>query len=292
MICPLCGYNQPDFAHECLQCHTPISHPSADAIVNQEQEEDQEENQEERTDTIVRVERRRKARAHGDRPVNKEPVPVRHRHEADSSDPSESSRPAQRPPQSPPRPVKPLPAAPSVASKPHAATQAKVRIPEVSSHSSDGRSSSEPLPPPVKAVHSQSGGSPSIPDRTPSESGEHLNHLVDKLKRVTVTTTPEVQGRPVKEYKGIVSTGSVVKLEGWASYLGGLKDIGSLRHAPFDAQIRKARDVLITELKIEAAKLGANGVVGMTVQLHPVQQGAADRLLWLVAIGTAVVLPE
>jgi hypothetical protein len=33
-------------------------------------------------------------------------------------------------------------------------------------------------------------------------------------------------------------------------------------------------------------------VVGMTVQLLPVQQGAADRLLWLVAIGTAVLLPE
>jgi uncharacterized protein YbjQ (UPF0145 family) len=291
MICPLCGYSLPDFAHECLQCHTPISHSSAEARLDQEQEEEE---QEERTDTIARIERRRKARAYGDRPVNKEPVPVRHRPEADSSDQSESSRPVQRPPQRAPHPVKPLPAAPSVVSKHHAAPQApqtKARVPEVS-RSSDERSSSEPLPAPVRAVHSRSGGSPSVPDQTPSQSGEHLNHLVDKLKRVTVTTTPEVQGRPVKEYKGVVSTGSVVKLEGWASYLEGVKDIGSLRHAPFDAQIRKAREVLITDLKIEAAKLGANGVVGMTVQLHPVQQGAADRLLWLVAIGTAVLLPE
>jgi len=153
---------------------------------------------------------------------------------------------------------------------------------------------SERLPdislPPADRVE-QGGDAPFTLDRTPSQSGEQLNQIVNRLKRVIVSTTPEVQGRTVKEYKGVVSTGAVVKLEGWAPYLEGVKDIGSLRHAPFDAQIRKARDVLITDLKIEAAKLGANGVVGMTVQLHPVQ-GGADRLLWLVAIGTAVVLPE
>jgi len=276
MICPLCGYSQPGYARECLQCHTPVSQPSDEANLDQEEAE--------QTDTNVRVERRRKARERDNRPVDKERIRVPHRQEDASSEPSESPRPVKPPP-----PVKPLPAPPSIAAKRRTSPEVRARAPELS-HSSGDSSRDESSPPPAKAVHSN--GSPSAPQETPSQSGEHLNHLVDRLKRVIVSTTPEVQGRPVKEYKGIVSTGSVVKLDGWASYLEGVKDIGSLRHAPFDAQIRKARDVLITDLKIEAAKLGANGVVGMTVQLHPVQQGAADRLLWLVAIGTAVVLPE
>jgi uncharacterized protein YbjQ (UPF0145 family) len=267
MICPLCGFAQPDYARECLQCHTPIAQPTADANTNHDEAE--------RTNTIMRVERRRKARVRGDRMVNRDQAAMRRR-EAEQSDP---------PPQ-----IKP-----SAAMEPGPLPPASYRIP-VDPQVDDDQSSKEDLPPPVRAA--QPNGLPPLPsvppvkDRTSSQSGGQLEQLVDRLKRVIVSTTPELQGRLVQAYKGVVSTGVVVKLENWAPYLEGVKDIGSLRHAPFDAQIRKARDVLITDLKIEAAKLGANGVVGMTMQLQPVQQGTPERLLWLVAIGTAVVLSE
>ena len=257
MICPLCGRSQPDYLRECLQCHTPLGEKAPDRRPVDEPEE---------TDTIIRVERRRKARARGERTINRERAPVRHRHEQKEE------------PSQPPEPVIPPVGKASSVVKP---------APFLSDHT---RSPVDHEPP--RGGEKQAGGAPSTADRSPSQSGDQLNQLVDRLKRVIVSTTPEVQGRPVKEYKGVVSTGAVVKLEGWSSYLEGVKDIGSLRHAPFDEQIRKGRDVLITDLKIEAAKLGANGVVGMSVQLHPVQQGSTDRLLWLVAIGTAVVLPE
>jgi len=301
MICPLCGHQQPDYARECLQCHTPFATQSSDGA--------SEHGAAEETDTIIRVERRRKARARGERTVNRDRVPIHRRHAEEpsgSSEPSEPSHQIKPPPKITPPPIKPTPVKqppiiPPSVSGPSVSPPAPYRIPAASqsppvsrfqeaSRSSDNRSSDGPHQSPIRSVHS--GGSPPVLDRTPSQSGGQLNQLVDRLKRVIVSTTPELQGRPVREYKGVVSTGAVVKLEGWAPYLEGVKDIGSLRHAPFDAQIRKARDVLITDLKIEAAKLGANGVVGLTVQLHPVQQGAADRLLWLVAIGTAVVLPE
>jgi uncharacterized protein YbjQ (UPF0145 family) len=276
MICPLCGFDLPDYARDCLQCHTPIAQPSADAKSDHDEAE--------QNDTNVRVERRRKARARGEGMVNRDRVATRRR---------ETDQP--RSPEPVPHVDPPPQRKPPAVIKPGSPQPASYRI-AVSPRFEDDESSDEELPPTVRAV--QSGESPSLSsvppvmDRMSSQSGGQLNQLVDRLKRVIVSTTPEVQGRPVEEYKGVVSTGAVVKLEGWAPYLEGVKDIGSLRHAPFDAQIRKARDVLITDLKIEAAKLGANGVVGMTVQLHPVQQGTSGRLLWLVAIGTAVVLPE
>ncbi|MBI3621807.1 MAG: YbjQ family protein [Nitrospirae bacterium] len=282
MICPLCGYQQPDYASECLQCHTRFEESSSDEAAAKHSEEA------EKTDTIIRVERRRKARARGEGTVNRERVVVRRPEPPDPSVSDDSPQPVKRPPQiqPPPHVIPPpvigKPAAPPAVFRPPVASRVddSERLPDVS------------LPPAGRAGDLNRGGdAPLTLDRTPSQSGEQLNQIVNRLKRVIVSTTPEVQGRPVKEYKGVVSTGAVVKLEGWSSYLEGVKDIGSLRHAPFDAQIRKARDVLITDLKIEAAKLGANGVVGMSVQLHPVQ-GGTDRLLWLVAIGTAVVLPE
>jgi uncharacterized protein YbjQ (UPF0145 family) len=259
MICPLCGRSQPDYVRECLQCHTPLGEKTSDRRPADEPEE---------TDTIVRVERRRKARGRGDRTINRERVPIQRRHEPDH----ELSPPVEPPP---------------VAKEP---PSAKLVAPPTAFR--DDQHRPQAISDPPRTREGQAGALPPIVDRTPSQPGEQLNQIVDRLKRVIVSTTPEVQGRPVKEYKGVVSTGAVVKLEGWASYIEGVKDIGSIRHAPFDEQIRKGRDVLITDLKIEAAKLGANGVVGLTFQLHPVQQGAADRLLWLVAIGTAVVLPE
>jgi uncharacterized protein YbjQ (UPF0145 family) len=282
MICQLCGYQQPDYASECLQCHTRFTERNSDKVAAKRSDEA------EQTDTIIRVERRRKARGRGEGTVNRERVVVRQPEPPEPSEPSssdDSPPPVKRPPQiqPPPQVIPPpiigKPAAPAVAYKPPVTSRVddSERLPDVS------------LPPASRA--DQGGDAPFTLERTPSQSGEQLNQIINRLKRVIVSTTPEVQGRPVKEYKGVVSTGAVVKLEGWSSYLEGVKDIGSLRHAPFDAQIRKARDVLITDLKIEAAKLGANGVVGMSVQLHPVQ-GGTDRLLWLVAIGTAVVLPE
>jgi len=290
MICPLCGHQQSGNGRECLQCHTPIIDTSTDDKPEYEAVEE--------TDAIIRLERRRKARARDDQPVNRDRVAIRSR-ETDQPPPSETSHSESLPRIKQPKMMK-------SGRPPSSILIPAASQPQPDTDVDDEQSSDEPLPPPVRSV--KSVGSPVVPpaqpvpvqpvpvqhviDGTSSQSGEQLNQLVDRLKRVIVTTTTEVQGRPVKEYKGVVSTGAVVKLEGWAPYLEGVKDIGSLRHAPFDAQIRKARDVLITDLKIEAAKLDANGVVGMTVQLHPVQQGAADRLLWLVAIGTAVVLPE
>jgi uncharacterized protein YbjQ (UPF0145 family) len=276
MICQLCGHQQPDYTSECLQCHTRFEESGSDRKPGQQPSDEAEQ-----TDTIIRVERRRKARVRGERTVNRERVAVRRPEPPESDD---SPPPVERPRQiqPPPQVIRPQVITPT---PPPSAFQ----IP-AASQSDDHRPPAVSLPP--REREGQAGGAPFTLERTPSQSGEHLNQIVDRLKRVIVSTTSEVQGRPVKEYKGVVSTGAVVKLEGWAPYLEGVKDIGSLRHAPFDAQIRKARDVLITDLKIEAAKLGANGVVGMTVQLHPVQQGQTDRLLWLVAIGTAVVLPE
>ena len=120
-----------------------------------------------------------------------------------------------------------------------------------------------------------------------------MTQLVDRLKQVIVTTTPDVQGRDVTDYKGVVTAGAVVRLEELRPYINGIGDVGALRSAPFYEQLRKARDIAMTDLKIEAAKLGGNAVVGVSFQYEQSQStGQSDRLIWIIATGTAVHLTD
>ncbi len=234
MICPLCGYLQPDSAVECLQCHSPLKaaptgrKPPVDLG-------------HEGTEDLGRTERRR-------RPRSRERTMMR-RGEKSVAPPAASLR------VEPPRPKE--------------AVVVRVDPPQVD------------VPPAAEA------------DSLPLPAGSPLTQILERLKRVMVTTTSEFQHRTISEYRGVVTAGAMVKLEGWAAYLEELKDVGALRYAPFYDYMRKARDIVMTDLKIEAAKLGANGVVGVTVQFDPSQADShGNRLVWMVAIGTAVVLSD
>ncbi|MEW6325827.1 MAG: heavy metal-binding domain-containing protein [Nitrospirota bacterium] len=151
----------------------------------------------------------------------------------------------------------------------------------------------EPAPSSHEATEEQElHGVPSAPLEEPAPAGS-VTQLVDRLKQVIVTTTPEVQHREVADYKGVVTAGAVVRLETLGSYIDGVKDVGALRAAPFYEQLRKARDIAMTDLKIEAAKLGANAVVAVTFQYEQSPSAdQSDRLIWIIATGTAVLLAE
>jgi uncharacterized protein YbjQ (UPF0145 family) len=256
MICPLCGCEQSDDAKECQQCHTPLAGKTSSWRADRDQTGEE-------TDAAARIERRRRQRPR-DRPAAGERSAVR-------------DRVPNRPPERPSLPVKEPSEEPPVMHKP--------RPPDVKEISR----------PPLKEPTPQQK-EPSYPsfrgERTPPPSGS-VTQLVDRLKQVVVTTTPDVERRAVVEYKGVVTAGAVVKLEDWGDYAAGINEVGALRTAPFYERIKKARDIAMTDMKIEAAKLGANGVVGVTLQFEQSLKGhQADLMIWIVASGTAVVLAE
>ena len=89
-----------------------------------------------------------------------------------------------------------------------------------------------------------------------------------------ITTTPTVEGRPVKDYLGIVS-GEVVVDEPWGSTLSAHGD--SLLVARHRAEL---------EMVQRAEALGATAVVGIAVVFEIYQNRR-----FLVVTGTAVVIP-
>ena len=99
---------------------------------------------------------------------------------------------------------------------------------------------------------------------------EHLAHLI-------VTTTPAVEGWEVQAYLDIVGTSVLVRADA----------LGVPLSASMERPFEKAKKLALAELKVEAARRGADAVVGLVVS-----QAAAQEGIWLHFMGTAVVLKK
>ena len=101
-----------------------------------------------------------------------------------------------------------------------------------------------------------------------------------------VTTTPEIEGKHITEYKGIVF-GEVV------SGVNFLKDIASSltnffggRSGSYEGELINARENALNEMAERAAALGANAVVGVDIDYEVL--GTENNMLMVTASGTAV----
>lgn len=100
-----------------------------------------------------------------------------------------------------------------------------------------------------------------------------------------VTTTPTVEGRPVKNYLCVV-TGEAV-LTGSLNDLGeAFKSVGTGHSAYFERKFHDAGQQALKRLADRAGEFGANAVVGVLVDYEETRGG-----VMVIATGTAVVIP-
>jgi uncharacterized protein YbjQ (UPF0145 family) len=103
-----------------------------------------------------------------------------------------------------------------------------------------------------------------------------------------VTTTPSVEGRRIKEYKGIVFGEVVSGVDFIKDFAAGLTNIFGGRSGSYEGELIDARDQAIMEMINRARQYGANAVVGVDVDYEVLGQGG--NMLMVTASGTAVVL--
>ena len=103
-----------------------------------------------------------------------------------------------------------------------------------------------------------------------------------------VTTTPTVEGRRIRDYKGIVCGEAVLGANVFRDLFAGIRDIVGGRSASYEKELRKARTIAITELEAAAADAGANAVVGVDIDYETL--GQANGMFMVSVSGTAVVL--
>jgi len=103
-----------------------------------------------------------------------------------------------------------------------------------------------------------------------------------------LTTTPSIEGRKVSDYKGIVTGEAILGANIMRDILGSVRDIIGGRAGAYEESLREAREMALQELKEEAAKLGADAVIGIDLDYEVIGQGGS--MMMVSASGTAVVL--
>ncbi len=106
--------------------------------------------------------------------------------------------------------------------------------------------------------------------------------------RMLLTTTPTIEGRPIREYLGIVTAETIIGANIVKDLFAGIRDIVGGRSGTYERVIEQARVNALQELEAKAAQMGADAVVGIDLDFETV--GSGGSMLMVVASGTAVRL--
>ena len=98
-----------------------------------------------------------------------------------------------------------------------------------------------------------------------------------------MTTTALVEGRHITKYHGVVTGEAIIVVR---DLFAGLRDFFGGRSGSYEEVLRKAKDTALQEMGEEAARLGANAVIGIDLDYETV--GASGSMLMVTCSGTAV----
>ncbi len=102
-----------------------------------------------------------------------------------------------------------------------------------------------------------------------------------------VTTTPQIEGKRIVEYRGIVFGEVVSGVDFVRDFAAGLTNFFGGRSNSYEDELMRAREQALAEMQQRAAHLGANAVVGVDIDYEVL--GANNGMLMVTASGTAVV---
>ena len=113
-----------------------------------------------------------------------------------------------------------------------------------------------------------------------------ISHSI--LNVMLLTTTPSIEGHPIREYRGIISAETIIGANFVKDFFARITDVFGGRSGSYERVLREGKETALAELTKEAQRIGANAVVGVKLDYEAV--GASGSMLMVVASGTAVVI--
>ena len=107
------------------------------------------------------------------------------------------------------------------------------------------------------------------------------------MSEIIVSTTPTLEGRPAREYLGIVTGEVIVGANLFRDLFASVRDIVGGRSGAYEDVLQRAREQAIGEVRMRAATLGANAVVGVDLDYEVI--GGSGSMLMVSASGTAIL---
>ncbi len=105
-----------------------------------------------------------------------------------------------------------------------------------------------------------------------------------------ITTTPQIEGKKLTAYLGVVSGEAIMGADIFKDLFAGIRNIVGGRAAAYENELRRAKEIALTEMAENAKVLGANAVVGVDLDYETLGQGG--NMLMVSASGTAVKCEE
>lgn len=103
-----------------------------------------------------------------------------------------------------------------------------------------------------------------------------------------ISTTPQIEGHPIREYKGVVTGETIIGANFFKDFFAGIRDIVGGRAGSYEKVLREAKDTSIQEMTQRAQAMGANAIVGVDIDYETI--GAKGSMLMVAVSGTAVVI--
>jgi uncharacterized protein YbjQ (UPF0145 family) len=103
-----------------------------------------------------------------------------------------------------------------------------------------------------------------------------------------VTTTSTIEGRPVRDYVGLVGGEVIVGADLFKDLFASIRDVIGGRSGAYEQSLRDARDEAMREMKRSAAELGADAVIGVDFDYEVLGKGGS--MMMVCVCGTAVKL--
>jgi uncharacterized protein YbjQ (UPF0145 family) len=101
-----------------------------------------------------------------------------------------------------------------------------------------------------------------------------------------MTTTPNIEGKRITAYLGIVTGEAVLGANLFRDLFAGIRDIVGGRSASYEKELRRARETAFAEIQEAAERLGANAVVAVDIDYEVL--GEKNGMLMVSVSGTAV----
>ncbi len=100
-------------------------------------------------------------------------------------------------------------------------------------------------------------------------------------------TTPALEGKRILKYHGLVSGEAILGANIFQDLFAGIRDVVGGRSVAYEQELRKAKEIALEEMRMSAAALGANAIVGVDLDYETIGRGT---MLMVSASGTAVTV--
>lgn len=101
-----------------------------------------------------------------------------------------------------------------------------------------------------------------------------------------ISTTPTIEGKSIREYKGVVFGETINGIYFMKDFAANLTNFTGGRVQEYENELIDARATAMTEMINRAKALGANAIVGVSVDLETI----STSMIMVQATGTAVIV--